>query len=318
MKHHPKVSVIMPAFNASRTLREAVDSILKQTFPDLELIVCNDASTDKTSAILSNIPDKRLKVLNNDFNMGPGLSRDKSIAFSKGEMIAVVDADDTWVPERLQVLLDVSKNEPDAMVFDDILECHDTPSGMIPWKTLRGKTAFGGNGMDSVDVPVEQFVCLKRLLIKPIIPASFIKKHGVKHSSLRFAEDTEFFLKLISKGLTLKYVPFPMYHYRITPGSASANQERTSMMLKVLMQSFDDFQNNPARCMAFKRKIEILSREEKYMSFIHCLKNNDIRKALYEFIKAPWLMAAFIRRSAEDCSYHIHRIRHRGKTRGSV
>lgn len=70
--------------------------------------------------------------------------------------------------------------------------------------------------------------------------------------------------------------------------------------------------------MAFKRKIEILSREEKYMSFIHCLKNNDIRKALYEFIKAPWLMAAFIRRSAEDCSYHIHRIRHRGKTRGSV
>lgn len=308
----------MPAFNASRTLREAVDSILKQTFPDLELIVCNDASTDKTSAILSNIPDKRLKVLNNDFNMGPGLSRDKSIAFSKGEMIAVVDADDTWVPERLQVLLDVSKNEPDAMVFDDILECHDTPSGMIPWKTLRGKTAFGGNGMDSVDVPVEQFVCLKRLLIKPIIPASFIKKHGVKHSSLRFAEDTEFFLKLISKGLTLKYVPFPMYHYRITPGSASANQERTSMMLKVLMQSFDDFQNNPARCMAFKRKIEILSREEKYMSFIHCLKNNDIRKALYEFIKAPWLMAAFIRRSAEDCSYHIHRIRHRGKTRGSV
>lgn len=316
--HTPKVSVIMPAFNASRTLREAVDSILKQTFPDLELIVCNDASTDKTSAILSNIPDKRLKVLNNDFNMGPGLSRDKSIAFSKGEMIAVVDADDTWVPERLQVLLDVSKNEPDAMVFDDILECHDTPSGMIPWKTLRGKTAFGGNGMDSVDVPVEQFVCLKRLLIKPIIPASFIKKHGVKHSSLRFAEDTEFFLKLISKGLTLKYVPFPMYHYRITPGSASANQERTSMMLKVLMQSFDDFQNNPARCMAFKRKIEILSREEKYMSFIHCLKNNDIRKALYEFIKAPWLMAAFIRRSAEDCSYHIHRIRHRGKTRGSV
>jgi len=69
------------------------------------------------------------------------------------------------------------------MIFDDIVECHDTPSGMVPWQVMRGKRAFGGNGVDTVEVPITGFVCKKRLLIKPLFPAEYVRKYKISSPS---------------------------------------------------------------------------------------------------------------------------------------
>jgi succinoglycan biosynthesis protein ExoO len=312
----PKVSVIMPAYNAERTLPEAINSVLNQTFSDLELIVCNDASTDGTSSILVNITDKRLRVIKNSVNLGPGLSRDKAIDISRGERIAFIDADDIWMPERLEVLLNAAGISQDVMLFDDILECHDTPSGMIPWRLLRGKKAFGGNGEDPVDVPADKFICSKRLVIQPLIPSCFVNKYNIKHSNLSFAEDTEFFLELMSKGIILRFVPYPMYYYRITPGSATAQTKRTTMMLQVLKKALVKFNNYPDIYSALLEKINLVSREEQYMLFIQSFKNKDLKKTFSTAIKSPWIIPEFVQRSCHDIAYHIHRVRHSGQTRG--
>ena len=143
----PAVSVVMPVYNGARTLRESVDSVLAQTFRDFELIICNDASTDNTGIILEKIVDERVRVIHNESNLGEGSARDRAIESASGVWLAFIDADDAWAPERLETLLNQTDASPNKMMFDDILECHDTAHGMVPWNVLRGKYAFGGNGI---------------------------------------------------------------------------------------------------------------------------------------------------------------------------
>ena len=306
----------MPTFNASRTLREAVDSVLNQTFSNLELIVCNDASTDDTHLILDQIADKRLIIIHNNFNQGPGISRNKAINIAHGQWITFIDADDAWTPNRLEILLDAMDESEDVMVFDDILECHDTGYGMVPWKLLRGKKAFGGNGKNPVDVPVEIFISLKRWLIKPLIPSYILKTYNIKQSSRSTHEDNEFFLEIMSKGLKLKFVPYPMYHYRITPGSATAQMSRNASLMQVLEKALPKFYNFPVIYSALQEKIKLVSHENQYMLFVQLIKNKEIMETLSMAIKSPWLIYEFLQRAAEDGFYHAHRIIHGGKARG--
>ena len=97
----PRVSVIMAVFNAERYLRSALDSILGQTFGDLELLVVDDGSTDATPQILGAARDSRMRVLRQE-NAGPAAARNRAAAAARGEYLAVMDADDVSLPRRLE------------------------------------------------------------------------------------------------------------------------------------------------------------------------------------------------------------------------
>jgi len=98
----PKISVIMSVYNGEKYLREAIESILNQTFRDFEFIIINDGSTDKTSEILSSYNDPRIVIINNKRNIGLTKSLNKGLKMVKGEYIARQDADDVSLPERLE------------------------------------------------------------------------------------------------------------------------------------------------------------------------------------------------------------------------
>jgi len=95
-----KVSVIMSAYNCERYLRETIDSILNQTFNNFELIIVNDGSTDSTREILESYADSRMHIVNQK-NMGISKAKNRAAALSSGEYVAVIDADDIWLPEKL-------------------------------------------------------------------------------------------------------------------------------------------------------------------------------------------------------------------------
>ena len=97
----PRVSVIMAVYNGERYLREAVGSILVQSLPDLELIVVNDGSSDKTPEILASFTDPRVRVLHNERNVGPAAARNTAISLARAPYIAIQDADDVALPYRL-------------------------------------------------------------------------------------------------------------------------------------------------------------------------------------------------------------------------
>jgi glycosyltransferase involved in cell wall biosynthesis len=98
----PKVSVIMPVYNGEKFLRDAVESILNQTFSDFELIVINDGSSDSSVQIITSYTDPRIVFINNDSNMGLPYVRNQGVDVSRGEYIAWLDCDDTSMLDRLE------------------------------------------------------------------------------------------------------------------------------------------------------------------------------------------------------------------------
>lgn len=108
----PKISVIMPAYNAEKYLREAMDSILEQTFTDFELIVINDCSRDSTEQIILSYQDPRIVYLKNEKNLGVAGTLNRGLQVARGEYIARMDADDKSVPHRLQKQLAYMQANP--------------------------------------------------------------------------------------------------------------------------------------------------------------------------------------------------------------
>ena len=100
----PQISIIMPAYNAERTITETVQSVLQQTFHDFELIVINDGSNDKTQELVQEIVDERLQIFSYE-NGGVAKARNRGIAHAKGEFIAFIDADDLWTLDKLELQL---------------------------------------------------------------------------------------------------------------------------------------------------------------------------------------------------------------------
>ena len=99
------ISVLMPTYNADSYLAEAIDSILKQTYKNFELIIVNDGSTDDTDELMKFYTDKRIKYFKNKKNLGIAKTRNKAFSKSKGEYIAVCDSDDIYHPDRLKMSL---------------------------------------------------------------------------------------------------------------------------------------------------------------------------------------------------------------------
>ena len=109
----PLVSVIIPTFNRAWCLKEAIDSVLTQTYKNYELIVVDDGSTDKTKGLLSQC--KGITVLYQE-NQGVSAARNRGIASSKGELIAFLDSDDLWQPEKLATQVAYFGQHHDAMI----------------------------------------------------------------------------------------------------------------------------------------------------------------------------------------------------------
>jgi teichuronic acid biosynthesis glycosyltransferase TuaG len=98
------VSIITPTYNSERYVEETINSILNQTYPDWNLLITDDKSTDGTWEILKHYSrmDKRIQIFQLDRNSGPGIARNNSIKKAKGRFIAFCDSDDLWLPNKLE------------------------------------------------------------------------------------------------------------------------------------------------------------------------------------------------------------------------
>ena len=96
------VSIIMPSWNTGVYIAESIESVLKQTYEQWELIIVDDCSTDNTDEIVARYSDKRIKYLKNEKNSGAALTRNRALRIAQGEWIAFLDSDDLWDPEKLK------------------------------------------------------------------------------------------------------------------------------------------------------------------------------------------------------------------------
>jgi len=107
------ISVIMPVYNAERYVYQAIDSVLNQTYKNIELIVINDGSTDNSKQIIQSINDLRIKYIDNDENSGIVFSRNRGVKLAKGNFVGMVDADDIVHPEKFEQQINFLNQNPD-------------------------------------------------------------------------------------------------------------------------------------------------------------------------------------------------------------
>lgn len=269
---------------------------------------------DSTCAVIRSISGPRLTLLYNEANLGPGLSRDRAIAASNGEWIALIDADDICAPERLSRMLDAASATGADVVFDDLMMCHDTDTGLKPWQPLHGRHAFGSKGLPSL-IEIESYIRSSRLLIKPIIRTSFIRQHNIRHSARRFAEDAEFILRLAHAGARFCYVPAPMYLYRITPGSLTAQARNPALMRQVVEACAQWPGWSPAVLEAFKDKIVALTRNEQLYALKAAVRQGQVGSVLNLLAASPGLALDAFQRLPGQLAYQWHRVRHGGHGR---
>jgi glycosyltransferase involved in cell wall biosynthesis len=107
---NPEVSVVMPVFNGEKYLKEAIDSVLTQSFPELELIIINDGSTDNSLQVISSYSDARIRVITNEVNHGIAYSRNLGLSMARGKYLAWTDCDDINIRTRFEEQVHFLKN----------------------------------------------------------------------------------------------------------------------------------------------------------------------------------------------------------------
>lgn len=120
------VSIIMPTYNCGRFIREAIDSVLAQTYTAWELLIVDDCSTDETEAVVAAYSDPRIRYWRNESNQGAAITRNRALREVRGKYIAFLDADDTWMPKKLEKQVTFMVQNGYAFTYHEYMEIDES------------------------------------------------------------------------------------------------------------------------------------------------------------------------------------------------
>jgi len=137
----PAVSVIIPAYNHEKFVQECIQSVLNQTFQDFEIIITDDASTDRTVGIIQQFDDPRIKLFRHLENKGASIASNNCIIHSSGKYIAMLSSDDIWHPEKLEIQVEYLEKHPEiGAVFGKVEWVNETGQPILyysfPYKNV--------------------------------------------------------------------------------------------------------------------------------------------------------------------------------------
>jgi glycosyltransferase involved in cell wall biosynthesis len=213
------VSVVMPAYNHARYLPRAIESVLGQTYPDLELIVVDDASTDDTAAVLTGYGD-RVRVVRLATNLGISGARNAGLREARGRYLAFLDADDLWVPEKLELQVGVLESEPDVDVVHGLITIVDDDLNVLEDET-EAVLRFYRNAQ-ARGYSYETFVRWAACNIDTVVVRrECIDSVGGFDDEMRNCEDRDWFFRLVRRH-RFHLIELPLALYRQHTASTGA------------------------------------------------------------------------------------------------
>jgi glycosyltransferase involved in cell wall biosynthesis len=262
----PQISVIIPVYNSEKTIRQTIDSVLKQTFTDFELIAINDGSQDSSLEIISAIQDSRLKVFSYP-NAGVSISRNRGIAQASGEFIVFLDSDDLWTADKLETQLNALRENSQAAVAYSWTDYIDE----------YGKFLYPGshitlNGNVYEHILVHNFV---ENGSNALIRREALSEVGGFDESLFGPEDWDLLIRLAGRYHFVA-VPSPQVLYRMSGNSISASVLRQEEgCLKVIEKAFERVPESLRHLKQYS-----IANLYKYLTFRVLVGSLDRRKAL--------------------------------------
>jgi glycosyltransferase involved in cell wall biosynthesis len=131
------VSVVVPTYNRGHVIQLTIDSILAQTYANVEAIIIDDGSTDDTNAVVAKYKDPRVRYYRTE-NGGMSIARNHGLAYARGEFIAFLDSDDTWLLWKLAAEIEILRREPEAgVVWSDMSTFTDDPGNVVHERYIR-------------------------------------------------------------------------------------------------------------------------------------------------------------------------------------
>ena len=219
----PLVSIIIPTYNIEGYIERAIKSALQQSYSPIEIIMIDDQSSDQTVAIAKAIQDPRLTIIQQPHNGGPSAARNKGLDIAKGEWIAILDGDDSYLPDRISKLLSVAEKEQADIVVDNLIVDHEVDKTQIPMFTSDlFKT--------SSRIDLTTFIKGNQLFLggytlgylKPFCKASFLKTHHISYATdIRIGEDYLLMAECLAHGAKCMTLPSAEYLYTVRATSIS-------------------------------------------------------------------------------------------------
>ncbi len=293
----PRVSVIIPAFNAAAVIGNAVSSAQTQTENLIEIIVVDDASTDDTTAIVERLAaqDTRLRLVRLAQNGGPGVARNAGLDAASGEWVALLDADDRFHPQRLERLLAAGASE-DAQLVADNLALVITPQMqhaglMIPAEWLPKPRLISAIEFVEGNTRTAAQQRVGYGYLKPIIRRDFLVRTSIRYDDLRFSEDYIFVLRCLIAEARYIVLPEAMYDYAIdatglTTRHSANDLVRLSHRERALLLEPGVALNGPLHD-AMDRHIHAVDLALGWFCFAQAIKRRDPVAALSQIFQSP-------------------------------
>ena len=179
------ISVAMATYNGAKYIREQLDSVLCQSIPDFELVICDDCSTDNTFTILQEYAnrDPRISVYRNENNLGFKMNFEKIIQLTKGDFVALCDQDDVWTNNHLEVLLNGIGDKMISAGNSDLIDTNGNKIGL----TLKQLEAFGNFPKDDLSRALS-FILFRN----PIQGAAMLVKRGFFDKALPIPDGVDY------------------------------------------------------------------------------------------------------------------------------
>lgn len=223
-------SVIVPVYNAASLVGDALASILAQTRQPDQIVVSDDGSTDDLANALAPFED-RIRIVTGS-NAGPSAARNRAIAAATSEFVVTLDADDAFLPTRLERLGELAETRPDLDILatDAYLDVGEPEprrfNALTPFATGDQRTA----------------IMRRCFVVCPAVRRSRLVALGGFDESLRIGEDWELMIRLILGGASAGLVDEPLYRYRLRADSLSASRVES---LRARVQLLESFRGRP-------------------------------------------------------------------------
>lgn len=280
----PLVSVIIPAYNAERTLGAALSSVLTQTYAHIEIVVCSDGSTDATEAIASAYGD-RVRLIRQD-NAGVAAARNTAMAAATGELFALLDADDLWLPDYLRRMVATWRAAGGGRRLVTATAYFLTAAGIPPRRRVIH---------DAVPPARQRMRALEGPFVTgfAMFPRSLYAELGGFDVSLRTAEDYDFWVRAVFAGYEVCFQMEPQALYRRAGMSLSQEIEQLATdETTVLRRLLEDSRV----CLSVAERERIRHRLASEPPLVHIARGEaalvagDCARAAHEFATASQLL----------------------------
>jgi glycosyltransferase involved in cell wall biosynthesis len=266
----PKVSVLMPSYNYARYLPAAIHSVLSQSYSDLELIITDDCSTDESRAIVEEWRklDSRVVPVLHDINRGLARARNSGLAVSTGDFVALCDADDVWLPDKLKAQMECFWTHPElGLVHCDsaIIDGEGKPTGE-KFSSLMNQEGQATSGNLFEVLCERNFLCVPTVILR----REAIEYAGGFEESLRSLEDWVCWAK-VSRKYLFHYIEDALVQYRIHGAGLSNNLKGMASnrvkAVRYLLESFSDIPSQTRSRMLYTLGVSHLQLNESRNAF---------------------------------------------------